>query len=167
MADVDIIDPPAEILQAATRAGEQHNVPINLLIAVAWVESRYNPTMVNTRTGARGVMQLSAAVAKRYGVVNPLDVMQAMDGAARYLRTLFERFHGWRGALGAYVWGPRHVSECPDATRWPDPVKRYALAVKANAERVRLPFDGTIIEIRASEKWNDPLPLFRPVGQVR
>lgn len=81
-------------------AGAKHGVPAELLSAVGWVESRYQPDAVSS-AGAIGVMQIMPFVADELGV-DPTDPTQAIDGAARLLRSHYERFGSWDLALAAY-----------------------------------------------------------------
>lgn len=88
-----------EFQQAATASG----VPAELLAAVGWVESRYDVDAVSP-DGALGVMQLMPGTAEHLGV-DPLDPPDAIDGAARLLRSHFDRFGSWDLALAAYFSG--------------------------------------------------------------
>lgn len=79
----------AEITKAAKTAG----IEPNLLRAVVTAESGQNARAVSPK-GAMGLSQLMPATAKRYGVVNPFDPAQNLNGGARYLRDLLRQFNG-------------------------------------------------------------------------
>jgi soluble lytic murein transglycosylase-like protein len=94
-------------------AGARHGVPPVLLSAVGWVESRYQVDAVSS-AGAEGVMQLMPFVSEELGV-DPWDPSQAIDGAARLLRSHFDRFGSWDLALAAYNAGAGAVSRAGNA----------------------------------------------------
>lgn len=91
-----------------TDAGSRHGVSPLLLAAVAKQESGFDPTAVSP-AGAQGLMQLMPATAQGLGVGNSFDPTQAVDGAARLLRDLLDRFGSTELALAAYNAGPGAV----------------------------------------------------------
>lgn len=87
--------------------GARHGVDPRLLAAVAKAESGFNPS-ATSRVGAQGLMQIMPATARSLGV-DPRDPAQAVDGAARYLRTQLRDFGSVDLALAAYNAGPGAV----------------------------------------------------------
>lgn len=94
---------------------EEERVPSDLL-AVAYVESRFNPKAVSP-VGAGGIWQFMPGTAARYG----LQVTAMVDhrthpehstrAAARYLRFLYGMFGDWKLALAGYNWGEGNVQK--------------------------------------------------------
>ncbi len=90
------------------QAGAKYGVSPALLSAVAKQESGYNPR-ATSGAGAQGLMQLMPGTARGLGVSNSFDPAQAVDGAARMLRDLTNRFGRTDLALAGYNAGPGAV----------------------------------------------------------
>ncbi len=88
-------------------ASSRYGVPASLLAAVAHQESGFNASAVSP-AGARGLMQLMPATARGLGV-DPMNPAQAVDGAARMLKSLIGEFGRVDYALAAYNAGPGAV----------------------------------------------------------
>ena len=99
---------PPQFAAALTQAASAANVSPNLLAALVWQESRWNPQAVSPK-GAMGLAQLMPATARYLGV-NAADPIQNLTGGARYLRLLLDQFDGnVEKALAAYNAGPGRV----------------------------------------------------------
>ena len=70
----------------------KYHLPTNLLAAVAHVESGGNANAVSP-AGAQGLMQLMPGTARSLNV-DPFVPAQAVDGAARMLAGLLQKYHG-------------------------------------------------------------------------
>lgn len=97
--------PYADLFRAA---GERYGIDPSILTAVARQESGYDPRAVSP-AGAQGLMQLMPGTAAGLGVTDPFDPAQAVDGAARLLRDLMQRFGQLDLALAGYNAGPGAV----------------------------------------------------------
>ena len=98
-----------EYLAHARSAARRHGIPEDLFLRLVHQESRWNPSAISP-AGARGLAQLMPDTAALLGV-NPDDPLQNLDGGARYLRMMFDRFGSWRLALAAYNAGPGAVEK--------------------------------------------------------
>jgi peptidoglycan DL-endopeptidase CwlO len=90
-------------------AGNKYGISPNLLAAVAKQESGFNPN-AGSGAGAQGLMQFMPSTAKGLGV-NPYDPASAIDGAARMLQGLTQKFGSTDLALAAYNAGSGAVQK--------------------------------------------------------
>lgn len=118
--------PYAEQFTAAARA---NGLSPKLLAAVAEVESNYRLDAVSP-VGAQGLMQFMPETAASLGV-DPWDPSSAIDGAARYLRQMTDRFGSVEAALAAYNVGPGTVARAGGVV--PSAAQRYVDKVLARA----------------------------------
>lgn len=96
-----------EYLAVARSAARRHRVPEDMFLRLVQQESGWNPAAVSSK-GARGLAQLMPDTAALLGV-NADDPKQNLEGGARYLRMMYDRFGDWRHALAAYNAGPEAV----------------------------------------------------------
>jgi soluble lytic murein transglycosylase-like protein len=82
-------------------AAKKYNVPQPVLQWVAQNESGWNPTAVNTISGATGMMQFMPGTAKQYQI-DPTNPAQSIDGAAHYLSDLYKKTGNWADAVAKY-----------------------------------------------------------------
>lgn len=86
-----------------------HQIDANLIKAVIRAESNFNPHALSPK-GAKGLMQLMPATARRFGVVNIYDPDENIQGGIKYLRFLLDMFdQDLKYALAAYNAGENAV----------------------------------------------------------
>lgn len=88
----------------------RHRLPPKLLQALIWAESRFNPMAVSS-AGAAGLTQLMPGTAHELGVTDRHNPSQNIDGGARYLRHMLDRFGSVHLALAAYNAGAAAVTK--------------------------------------------------------
>ncbi len=87
------------MIEAAAKA---YDIDASLVSALIRAESNYQPRAVS-RKGARGLMQLMPATARRLSVQKPFDPASNVRGGVKYLRELVDRFgHRPELVLAAY-----------------------------------------------------------------
>ena len=101
--------PPAGINQLVEQTANRLQMDPGLIRAIVRVESGYNPKAVSSK-GAMGLMQLIPATAQRFGVANPFDPQQNLEGGVNYLKYLMILFGGDLSlSLAAYNAGEHTV----------------------------------------------------------
>lgn len=83
------------ILKIVQEAGRRHAVDPELILSVMAQESNFISTAVSYKDGrpcARGLMQLTAPTAARFGVNDPFDPLENIEGGVKYLRFLLDTF---------------------------------------------------------------------------
>jgi soluble lytic murein transglycosylase-like protein len=98
-----------EYLDVAKAAAAKHGVPEDLFLRLVQQESGWNPGAVSVK-GATGLAQLMPGTAEILGVdIN--DPEANLEGGARYLRMMYDKFGSWKLALAAYNAGPGAVEQ--------------------------------------------------------
>jgi membrane-bound lytic murein transglycosylase F len=140
--DLDADGPISDWDDQLQLAAERLDWPWTLLAAQAFKESSFDPD-ARSWAGAVGLMQLMPAAARQVGVTDRRDPMQSIDGGARYLAWLQERWAHLPDdervafVLASYNAGPGHVEDAvrlaevhgDDPTSWDD-VSAWLLALE-------------------------------------
>jgi soluble lytic murein transglycosylase-like protein len=130
-----------EIDNYLINSGTNNGVDPLLLYSVMHQESSFKWHAVSPK-GARGLMQLMPGTAARYGVANIFDPKQNIEGGARYMRFLLDRFDGdislalagynaGEGAVEKYGWRIPPYAETQEYVRRIS--RRYDLLRDPNA----------------------------------
>ena len=113
-------------LEVARAAARKHGVPEDLFLRLVQQESGWSAGAVSNK-GATGLAQLMPGTAARLGVDASVPE-QNLDGGARYLRMMFDRFGSWRLALAAYNAGPLAVEKHGGIPPFAE-TKNYVIAI--------------------------------------
>ena len=113
-------------LATARAAARKHGVPEEMFLRLVQQESGWNPGAVSNK-GATGLAQLMPGTAARLGV-DPTDPEQNLEGGARYLRMMYDKFGTWRLALAAYNAGPGAVEKYDGIPPYTE-TKNYVVAI--------------------------------------
>src|SRR5438128_3080556 len=157
------------------QSGTKNGVDPLLLYSVMHQESSFKSHAVSPK-GARGLMQLMPGTAIRYGVTNIFDPRQNIEGGARYLRFLLDRFDGdvnlalagynaGEGAVEKYGWRIPPYAETQEYVRRIS--RRYSVIQDPSAAQYARPVNRTQVT-RLQSKEPTPLALYeRTVSTVR
>src|SRR5437588_1103907 len=157
------------------QSGTKNGVDPLLLYSVMHQESSFKSHALSPK-GARGLMQLMPGTAIRYGVSNIFDPRQNIEGGARYLRFLLDRFDGdvnlalagynaGEGAVEKYGWRIPPYAETQEYVRRIS--RRYSLLQDPDAALYARPVNLSQVS-RLQAKEPTPLALYeRTVSTVR
>src|SRR4030081_3740965 len=100
-----------DLSEVINSASDRYRLDPDLVNSVIRAESGFNVRAVS-RKGAQGLMQLMPQTSSQLGVANAFDAQANVEGGARYLRELLERYNfDLVKALAAYNAGPRRVEQ--------------------------------------------------------
>jgi hypothetical protein len=131
----------AEVDGYITDSAQRNNVDPLLLYSIMHQESSFKRGAISPK-GARGLMQLMPGTAARFGVTNIFDPKQNIEGGARYVSFLLNRFNGdlsltlagynaGEGAVDKYGWRIPPYAETQEYVRRIS--RRYNLLRDPNA----------------------------------
>lgn len=125
---------PAQYRAPIAAAEAASGIPENMLARLLYQESRFRPEIIDGRkkspAGALGIAQFMPGTAAEMGI-NPLDPLQAIPAAGRYLRRLFDSTGSWALALAAYNWGIGNVTR-KGIARAPAETRNYYTQILAD-----------------------------------
>ncbi|MDG2088073.1 MAG: transglycosylase SLT domain-containing protein [Arenicellaceae bacterium] len=105
------------------KAAEQNGLDWELLAAVSYQESLWNPDAISP-TGVRGMMQITEATAASLNLDDRTDVEQSINGSAEYLANILANIpdditepERTKLLLAAYNFGPEGINQAISKTR--------------------------------------------------
>ena len=115
------------------KAGEENNVEWELLAAISFQESQWDPR-ARSNMGVRGMMMVTLETAAIVGVKNRLDPEQSINGGSKYIASLLEKNIFGKSqsdqlaiSLASYNLGPTNIINIaqtidkePDQMIWED-----------------------------------------------
>ena len=118
---------------------QKHNVDPYLVKAVIKAESDFNPDAVSPKN-AQGIMQLIPSTASDYGVSDPFDARENIEGGVKYLKDLLEYFEGdvelslaaYNAGQGAVIKHGFTIPPYPETAKYITKVLKYYKMLKAD-----------------------------------
>lgn len=121
--------------KAVELAAKKYGVDENLVRAVIEQESQGNP-LARSPAGAMGLMQLMPGTARRFGVTDPYNPLQNIEGGVKYLAWLQQYFGGdVTKMLAGYNAGEGNVNKYGGVPPF-DETKKYVQTVIALYQRL-------------------------------
>lgn len=99
--------------------------------------------------GAQGAWQLMPATARNYGVEDPNDLKQSTRGAAKYLKSLINRFHTMDWVVAAYNAGGTNLKR---VTGYPNADFRKVRSVRPEAYGLAMKVKNFVKRIKAYDR---------------
>jgi soluble lytic murein transglycosylase-like protein len=104
------VAPSGELVDYARKVAAQYGIDPEVFVRQINQESGFNPN-AHSKAGAMGIAQFMPGTAASYGV-NTADPYSSLDGAARLMKHLMDKYHGnARFALAAYNAGEGNVDK--------------------------------------------------------
>lgn len=104
-------------------AAQKHDIPWELLAAISYQESHWNPN-AKSMTGVIGLMMLTQKTADFLGVRDRLDPKESIYGGAKYIKKMMQDVHPDvegenrpKFALAAYNIGLGHISDAQELAK--------------------------------------------------
>jgi Rod binding domain-containing protein len=117
-------------------ASRKFSLDPTLVYSVIMTESGGDPNAVSPR-GAKGLMQLMDSTAEQLGVADSLNPQQNINGGAKYLRQLLDKYDGdLTRTLAAYNAGPAAVDKHNGMPPYSE-TKRYVDKVMGHLSRIQ------------------------------
>ena len=150
-----------------------HNVNADFVLAIAAVETCFNSRAVSP-VGARGLMQLMPATAKRFGVRYRSNARQNVKGGTKYLRFLMRRYKSnMRYVAAAYNAGEGRVDRYKGVPPYRE-TRRYVRNVltvynKLSQYRKRQQSQDKKQQntVRLNKKYKQEVDLIKPTPKYR
>lgn len=124
-----------------------NRLPPDYLARLIWRESRFRADAISPK-GARGIAQFMPGTAELRGLVNSLDVLEALSASAKYLDELRGRFGNLGLAAAAYNAGEQRLSDFLTSGALPYETRSYVLGIT-----------GHTVQEWQSPESDLPLPL--------
>lgn len=175
-------DYAAELCGALEHYALRHDLPPGFFARLIWRESLFDPAAVSPK-GAQGVAQFMPATARREGLQNPFNPVEALSASARHLSDLRAALGNLGLAAAGYNAGLGRAADLRDKGRGlPGETRRYVAAITGHPAQAwrAAPFPEpdyalaesggfqpacrALAETRRLRRFEGPGPAWRPWG---
>lgn len=77
-----------EAIEFTKKTAASLGIPVSIALALITAESSWDPTANASKTGAKGIMQITPILQKGRGIKNPLDFEEAVTEGLKFLKDL-------------------------------------------------------------------------------
>jgi Transglycosylase SLT domain len=120
-----------DICRALARFAGENDLPPDFFARLIWTESRFRPDAVSPK-GAEGIAQFIPSTARRRGLSNSFDALEALKQSAEYLDDLRDRFGNIGLAAAAYNAGEGGLRTFLKTGSLPQETRDYVLDITAH-----------------------------------
>lgn len=129
----------AKYAPTIANAEQLYGIPKGLLHRQLYQESRFRTDIITGKTvSSAGALGIAQIIPRWHPDVDPLDPIASINYAARFMRSLYQRFGSWRQALAAYNWGQGNQSkDLRDGivgNEWPKETRDYVAQITSDVE---------------------------------
>lgn len=117
-----------DVCRAIERFATEQKLPPEYFARLIWRESLFRPDAVSPK-GAEGIAQFMPATAKRRGLKNSFDVVEALGASSLYLGELRDQFGNLGLAAAAYNAGESRLTGFLDNGGLPLETRDYVFAI--------------------------------------
>lgn len=151
---------PANLQPLLSAAAKANGVNLPMFSRLVGTESSFNPNAVSPK-GAVGLGQLMPGTAADMGVKDSKDPAQNLQGSAKYLNQMTQKYNGNPAlAAAAYNWGSGNVDKWiasgADPSKMPSSVRAYAKKVSGQDVHAQADDDSTQSDQVADSDAADP-----------
>lgn len=141
---IEAYSPEVESYLISTIINEaiNHEVPINILLAIASVESNFTPRAINYNVDSTdyGLFQLNDSYRQHWSKPDFFNIQKNTEEAARYFREMYDELGNYEDAIRAYNAGAYRIIH----NRVPESTQMYIIRVLEEEHRFNIVLDNYI-----------------------
>nr|WP_298100436.1 lytic transglycosylase domain-containing protein [uncultured Shinella sp.] len=140
-----------DICAALVHFAGKNDLPSDFFARLIWAESRFRPDAVSSK-GAEGIAQFIPSTARRRGLSNSFDALEALQKSAEYLDDLRDRFGNLGLATAAYNAGEGGLRTFLKTGSLPQETRNYVLDITAHPAEDWRDNPPAVLDLRLDEQ---------------